>query len=145
MELFRSIVAVGMRMRASMDRRLAEVGLTTQQAAVLTIAEGFDPPATLGDVSRALGTSHQNTRQIADALVRKGMLEVRVDDEDRRVRRLVPTAAIARVFEQRDADDRATVRAWTRALTDEEAALAADLVGRVLGDVDAFDVGTPTT
>ena len=138
-ELFRSVVALGMRMRAAMDRRLAEVGLTTQQAAVLTIAEGFGEAPTLGDVSRILGTSHQNTRQIADALVRKGLLEIRVDTRDRRVRRLVPTDAVAVVFGERDASDREAVRRWTRALSDADARRAASLLARVLRDVDAFE------
>lgn len=138
-ELFRSVVAIGMRMRSAMDRRLAPAGLTTQQAAVLTIAEGFPSPPTLGDVSRILGTSHQNTRQIADALVRKGLLEITVDEHDRRARRLVPTATIATVFADRDADDRAAVAGWTRALSDDEVEIAVALLGRVLADVDAFD------
>jgi DNA-binding MarR family transcriptional regulator len=138
-ELFRSVVALGMRMRAAMDRRLAEVGLTTQQAAVLTIAEGFGEAPTLGDVSRILGTSHQNTRQIADALVRKGLLEIRVDTRDRRVRRLVPTDAVAEVFGERDASDREAVRRWTRALSDADARRAASLLARELRDVDAFE------
>lgn len=141
-ELFRALLALGMRMRSAMDRRLAPSGLTTQQAAVLTIAEGFPSPPTLGEVSRLLGTSHQNTRQICDALERKGLLEIRVDEHDRRARRLVPTAAVAEVFADRDADDRAAVRRWTRALEDDEAALVVDLLGRVLVDLDAFDDAT---
>jgi DNA-binding MarR family transcriptional regulator len=131
-DLFRLLVALGIRMRSLMDRQLAPDGLTTQQAVVLTMVETADRPLSVADVSRLLGTTHQNTRQIVEALIRKGLLTAELDERDRRSRRLALTARVAEVFEGRDADDRRAVREWTAALDDEQAALAVELLSRLL-------------
>jgi DNA-binding MarR family transcriptional regulator len=131
-DLFRLLVALGIRMRSLMDRQLAPDGLTTQQAVVLTMVETADRPLSVADVSRLLGTTHQNTRQIVEALIRKGLLTAELDERDRRSRRLALTSRVAEVFEGRDADDRRTVREWTAALDDEQAALAVELLARLL-------------
>jgi DNA-binding MarR family transcriptional regulator len=131
-DLFRLLVALGIRMRSLMDRQLAPDGLTTQQAVVLTMVETADRPLSVADVSRLLGTTHQNTRQIVEALIRKGLLTAELDERDRRSRRLALTAQVAEVFDGRDADDRRAVREWTAALDDEQAALAVALLSRLL-------------
>jgi DNA-binding MarR family transcriptional regulator len=131
-DLFRLLVALGIRMRSLMDRQLAPDGLTTQQAVVLTMVETADRPLSVADVSRLLGTTHQNTRQLVEALIRKGLLTAELDERDRRSRRLSLTARVAEVFEGRDADDRRAVREWTAALDDEQAALAVELLSRLL-------------
>lgn len=131
-QLFRLIVAVSMQLRARMDARLAEVDLTTQQAAVLTYAGAVEPPPTQGQLARFLGTSHQNVRQLLDVLVRKGLVRVEVDAADRRVRRVRCTDAVPALFADREESDRAAVRAWLGALTDAEVEVAAMLLGRVL-------------
>jgi DNA-binding MarR family transcriptional regulator len=131
-DLFRLLVALGIRMRAQMDRRLSVIGLTTQQAAVLTFLETSDAALNVRDVSRLLGTTHQNARQIVAALERKGLLVDEPDPDDRRARRLRLTAAVAETFAGREAQDRAAVREWTRCLDDAEVARAVALLGRLL-------------
>lgn len=133
-DLFRLLVALGIRMRALMDRRLAPDGLTTQQAVVLTVVETADEPLCIADVSRLLGTSHQNMRQIVAVLVRKGLLTAEPDDRDRRSLRLALTPRVADVFDGREVDDRAAVREWTAALDDGEVAKAVALLSRLLAE-----------
>lgn len=135
-QLFRLLVTLGLRMRTRMDLRLAEVGLSTQQATVLTLVESAPEPPTLGDVARQLGTSHQNVRQLVDVLVRKGLLEVVADPRDRRARRLRSTAEVARVFDAREADDHAEVRRWLGALSDAEMEQAVGLLTRLTDDAE---------
>ena len=97
-QLFRLVLTLGNHLRSRMDQRLAPSGLTTQQAAALTIVDHADPPATLGAIARTMGTSHQNVRQIVAALERKGFVTVTVDPDDRRARRVVTTPAVAELF-----------------------------------------------
>ena len=134
-ELFRLALVLGLQLRARMDHRLSAIGLTTQQAAVLTLAER-SPGPTLGEVAAVLGTSHQNARQISDALARKGLVEVQVDAVDRRVRRVVATAAVAELFAGREDADHAAVREWFGTLSDEEIVAAVALLRRLLGALD---------
>ena len=134
-QLFRIVLTLATHLRTRMDRRLADVGLTTQQAGVLTfVAHSADPP-TLGDAARSLGTSHQNVRQIVAALERKGMLEVVTDAADGRVRRLTTTPRVTEVFETRDLGDHAVVAEWMAALSEEEQRRAVGLLNRLLRDL----------
>jgi DNA-binding MarR family transcriptional regulator len=131
-QLFRLVITLATHLRTRMDQRLASIGLTTQQAAVLTYLEGEESPATLGSVARALGTTHQNARQIIDALRRKGLVEVEVDPDDRRARRIIATPLVAELFVDRNLDDHLQVGEWLSALTVEEQAVAVGLLHRVL-------------
>jgi DNA-binding MarR family transcriptional regulator len=130
-QLFRLVVGIGLRLRTLMDQRLAEIGLTTQQAALLTLASAASPAATLQELADALGCTHQNARQLVDALARKGLVEVVADPADRRVRRIRCTSSVEALFVDRDAADAAAIRAWFGALSDDELATAAELLGRV--------------
>lgn len=114
--VFRLLIVLGLRLRALMDRRLSGIGLTTQQAAVLTIIDLAERPPKQGDIAAVLGSSHQNVRQLLDALERKGLIEERPDEDDGRACRLVTTPAVARLFASRDEDDEAAVRRWMKGL-----------------------------
>lgn len=118
--LFRVLIVLGLRLRALMDKRLASSGLTTQQAAVLTIVETRPNPPRLRDIAATLGSSHQNARQLVDALVKKGLLQEQVDPDDGRAVRLVLTPAVRRLFVGRDAADHEAVRRWLGGLTARE-------------------------
>jgi Fur family transcriptional regulator, stress-responsive regulator len=88
--LFRLVLMVAHSMRTRMDEALRGDGLTTQQAALITAVEAMGSPS-LTQAAAVLGTTHQNSRQVADALVRKGFLRIVQDPQDGRVRRLVTT------------------------------------------------------
>lgn len=134
-ELFRTVITLASHLRTRMDRRLADVGLTTQQAAVLTVVDTADEPPTLGDVAALLGSSHQNARQIVAALERKGLLEITVDPSDRRARRLHVTPAVHTLFAARDPSDHSEVEQWLGALSEDEQRRTVELLHRVLADL----------
>lgn len=138
-QLFRAVLTLATHLRTRMDQRLAEAGLTTAQAGVLTVVGACEQPPTLTATARALGTSHQNVRQVVAALERKGMVEVRPDPGDGRVRRLAVTGRVAEVFADRDLADREEVARWLAPLTDGEQRQAVGLLERVLREL----VGEP--
>jgi DNA-binding MarR family transcriptional regulator len=119
-----------------MDARLAGIGLTTQQAAVLTFAAARPAPPSQGEIAAFLGTSHQNVRQLLNGLERTGLVVVEVDPRDRRARRIRVTDAVAPLFADRDADDHAAVRAWLGGLSDEELDQAIVLMRKALVGID---------
>lgn len=134
-QLFRVLLTLATHLRTRMDQRLAEVDLTTPQAGVLTFVSASEQPPSLGDTARALGTSHQNARQVVAALERKGMIEVRPDAADGRVRRLAVTERVAEAFADRDLADHREVAQWLSALTEDEQRQAVGLLSRVLKEL----------
>lgn len=113
---FRLLFTVSARLRARMDRLLAPI--TTQQAAVLTVIGAGAP--SVSEVAGALSTTHQNVKQVARALERKGFVRIEGDPRDGRVRRLVATEKSARHWAQRDPGDHAQTAAWFDALAPGE-------------------------
>ena len=134
-QLFRAVIGLASHLRTRMDQRLASIGLTTQQAAVLSVVESAPAPPTLGEVAAVLGSSHQNARQIVSALERKGLLEVAVDPDDRRARRLRITPEVSALFAERDPSDHVEVGQWLGVLSEDEQRLAAEMLHRVLADL----------
>ncbi|MBX3573701.1 MAG: MarR family transcriptional regulator [Mesorhizobium sp.] len=112
-----------------MDERLRTDGLTSQQAVLLTIVGGGSP--TLGEVARAMSTTHQNVKQIATALERKGMLAIVPDPADARVRRLMSTEVGRNYWRERDDEDFDALGGWFSALDASEQRELADLLARL--------------
>ena len=85
----------------------------------------------LSQAAAALGTTHQNARQLADALQRKGFLQISTDQADARVRRLSTTAKSTSYWRDRSAADQQQVLDWFGDLTPAEAQTLFDLLAKV--------------
>src|SRR3954462_2021238 len=116
---FRVLLLVGQRLHRLMDQRLRADGLTTQQAALLTVVTALGRPS-LGEAADAMGTTHQNAAQLAAALTRKEFLRVEPDPADRRRRRLIATETNDQYWRGRDAADHNAVADWFSTLPDSE-------------------------
>lgn len=130
--LFRLLSAGAAALRARLDREMAATGITTQQAAMLQFIEAQPASPTIGAVATGLSMTHQNVKQIALALARKGFLTIDVDAKDRRARRLTTTALHRSFWAQRNPNDFAQVQAWTAGLTGDEVAQAVQLLRKLL-------------
>lgn len=133
---FRLLMASGARLRALLDRELAPSGVTVQQGALLSWIEAQGAPPTIGQVAAGLGMTHQNVKQIALALERKGFLEIAVDEADRRARRLVLTAHHRRFWRQRNPDDFAAIERWLADWRDDEVQQVVVLLKRLHRHLD---------
>ena len=127
---FRLIVLVAQELRTLMDQLLRADGLTTQQAAMITVVDLLGTPS-LSQAATAFGTTHQNARQLADALERKGFLQISTDDADARVRRLSTTAKSTSYWRDRSAADQQQVLDWFGNLTPAEAQTLFELLAKV--------------
>ena len=58
---------------------------------MLVVTHLFEKPPTLQAAADALGTSHQNAKQIAVKLQEKNYLKIEKDKSDSRSLRLIPT------------------------------------------------------
>lgn len=133
---FRLIIVLAQKLRTLMDQLLRQDGLTTQQAALITVAEASHRPS-LSQAAAALGTTHQNVKQIAAALERKGFLRLVQDHDDGRVRRLVTTPRSRRYWAERSTSDQQRVLEWFTDLSDDEARTLFELLVRLTSRVDA--------
>jgi DNA-binding MarR family transcriptional regulator len=133
---FRATLVLAQRLRYLMDDRLRADGLTTQQAALLTVVRALGRPA-LSEAAAALGTTHQNAAQLVAALERKGMLRTEADPADKRRRLLAATAEGARYWSERDAGDEEAVADWFASLTPDEVATFSALAERILAGLRA--------
>ena len=126
--LFRLLLVSAAQLRTALDRELAPTGITSQQGTLLQLVEAQAKPPTISDVARALDMTHQNLKQIALALQRKGFLEIVVDPLDRRARRLQLTPHHHRFWKHRNPSDFAAVESWTAGLSDDEIESAVNLL-----------------
>lgn len=127
---FRLIAYTSQRLRHLLDRRLREEGLTSQQGFLLTVVRMSGRP-TLGEVARSMSATHQNVKQLAVALERKGMLRIVPDDGDARAKRLEATEAGRRGWQDRNAGDFAAIADWFGALSVREQEELVRLLSRV--------------
>lgn len=134
--VFRMLVMEGARLRGLLDRVLAPTGLTTQQGAMLSWIEAQPSAPMISAAAAALAMTHQNVKQIATALERKGFLEIRVDAQDRRMRRLALTERHHHFWQARNADDFAAVQSWLSIWTDPQVQQVLRLLRRLHRHLD---------
>jgi DNA-binding MarR family transcriptional regulator len=132
---FRLVIVLATQLRALMDRRLSSSDLTTQQAALLSVALAAEAPPTQGELAAALGVSHQNVRQLTASLERKGFLGIEADPEDRRVKRFAPTKTVKSLFARRNTEDFAAVASWFSNLDSREVTTLVELLARLSGSI----------
>ena len=121
------------RLAAYLERDLAEIcviaGLKTGQFQVLAELQSRDPlPMTASDLARAIVITSGGMTPVLDQLEERGLIDRRIDAEDRRARRVTITekgrSLINRALEQRIARHRALNAALS---TEEREALSATL------------------
>lgn len=139
-QAFRLVLALAQQLRTLMDRQLGASGVTTQQAALLTVVDMLGRPA-LTEAARALAMTHQNVKQLATALERKGFLEIVPDDNDARSKRLVTTRRHKAFWGRRNATDHASVAEWFAGMSDEEVARLVKLLAKAMDSARAARAG----
>ena len=127
---FRLLTFASQRLRYLLDQELAKDGLTSQQGFLLTLARAMPRPS-MSDLAAAMSTTHQNVKQMALALERKGMLRIVTDENDGRVRRIELSEEGAMGWRDRDREDFAVIGRWFSALSTDEQAQLAGLLARL--------------
>ncbi|MDU6877348.1 MarR family winged helix-turn-helix transcriptional regulator [Clostridium tepidum] len=95
--------------------------LTTKQwFFMLILMNFFKESPTLSELANEMGTSHQNTKQIAIKLEEKGFLVMEKDTKDKRILRLTPTNKIQKYIKLRENKDHFFIEKFFNILTKEE-------------------------
>lgn len=135
--LFRLVLALSSELRYRLDRALQSDGLTTQQAMLLHHIEVSAAPPRMTELARAMGVSHQNIKQLALALERKGFLAIQPDPSDGRAKCLVLCPQHRATWTRRNAGDFDLVCQWTSALGDDDINAMVSSITTLLADLDA--------
>lgn len=119
--IYGSIFFFANRLQVVMDRFLREQGITSKQwFLTVTIQEFFKEPPTLNEVSRAMGSSYQNVKQLALKLEEKGFLKIEKDSKDKRVLRLKLTQESQIFWESREDESKNFLLGFFKDLSQEE-------------------------
>ena len=135
--VFRLVLLAAQQLRYLMDRRLADAGLTTQQAMLLTVLDALGGSALLGEAADKLMMTHQNVKQLVQSLESKSFVSLEVDEHDGRARRVKPTAKSRRFWQHRNQDDHAAVASWMNELSPEELATLSRLLLKLVRQVES--------
>lgn len=95
--------------------------LTTKQwFFMLTLTTFFESPPTLSQLANQMGTSHQNSKQLAIRLQEKGFLTIEKDERDNRVLRILSTKKIDDYVKTRQNKDHNFIEDLFRVLKNSE-------------------------
>lgn len=120
--------AIRRAMQRPLEAEVVRGELTAPQIAVMRVVVREDG-IPLRDLSRAVSLAHSTVSGIVDRLEKRGMIERRVDEEDRRITRIFPAEVVARfVREELPAMARRPLEtALARTGSEERAALEASI------------------
>jgi len=101
--IFGLFLIISNKMNTLLEREFKEFDVTTKQWFLSeTINSLFDSPPTLKEVATAMGSSHQNIKQVAIKLQEKGLMTLEKDKKDARVTRLRMTEQSYDFWKQTD-------------------------------------------
>lgn len=89
--IFGYIIVIASKLHMVGDNYLSEDNMTLSQWFLSTSIAQFGYSPTLKEVAESMSTSHQNVKQLALKLQKKGFLDIVKDEEDKRAIRLVLT------------------------------------------------------
>jgi len=100
--IFGSLFMIAGKLQTLLDRELAGHQMTSRQWFLSCVIDNlFDSPPTLNEVAAAMGSSHQNVKQVALKLQEKGFLKMTRDSRDARAIRLELTKKSSSFWEAR--------------------------------------------
>ena len=102
------------------EKALPELEALPQSQLRLLFAIGFNPDATMTEFSERLCVSQSTVTQLADRLVRRGLVERIADPADRRVVRMHPSDAGRDILDRAERARRLTLEAVWSILSEEQ-------------------------
>jgi DNA-binding MarR family transcriptional regulator len=100
-DVFTKIFLLSLKMENIGNNTLKKDQLTIKQFLLIASIESFDEPPSIKEVADKVSTSHQNVKEIADRLEKRGFIKIEMDEKDKRILRLITTEKNARYWESR--------------------------------------------
>ncbi|HEY5557955.1 MarR family transcriptional regulator [Acetobacterium sp.] len=140
--IFGSILVVANQMDTLLGRELKEHDLTTKQWLLTIVVENsFEYDPSIKEVAKAMGSSHQNVKQVALKLEKKGFLSLEKDKNDARVVRIKLTNRIAAFAEESELKADNFTRKLFKRISKEEMATTRLLLEKMLFNLTEMETG----
>ncbi len=123
---------VEQRWRYVIEKELEPDGITAKQwLMAIVVASAFKSPPSIQEVADALSTTHQNVKQIAASMERRGFMRLERDEKNRRIIRLKITERCLGLFKKRDEEDIKAILRIFENLTDEEVNALFNIIAKI--------------
>ncbi|WP_231844809.1 MarR family transcriptional regulator [Methanocella arvoryzae] len=126
------VFLIEQRWRYYIEKELEPDGITAKQWLMLiVIGAGFRHAPSIQEVADAMSTTHQNVKQVAAAMERRGFMTLERDPENRRIIRLKVTQKCHDLFRNRDEHDKQAMLRMFEGLDDEEMKALFNIVAKL--------------
>jgi len=120
------------RWRYYIDKSLEPDGITTKQwLMIIIIAMGFKNPPSIQEVADAMSTTHQNVKQIATSMERRGFMTLERDSNNKRIIRLKVTDRCHTMFKKREEKDIKEIFRMFENLSDDEMKALFNIIAKI--------------
>jgi DNA-binding MarR family transcriptional regulator len=101
-ETFERLLNLSHQVELAMDRMLRQDDLTVKQFQMIAIiGKRFTSPPSIMELAEQMGTTHQNVKQLALQLERRGYVEIFRDERDKRIWRVRLTEKNAAYWQEK--------------------------------------------
>jgi len=134
--IFGSLLFTANRMDTLLERELKEFDITSKQWMLSIIIDNlFNEAPTMKDVAKEMGSSHQNVKQVALKLEKKGLLKMTKDKKDARVTRLNMTDESYQFCAKTQPKGTAFVEEVFENITKDELTEARNVMNKIMGNL----------
>jgi DNA-binding MarR family transcriptional regulator len=98
---------------------------------LIIIGAGFKAPPSIREVADAMSTTHQNVKQIAASMERRGFMVLERDTENKRIIRLKVTDKCHALFKKREENDVKAVLGLFENLSDDEVKALFNIIAKM--------------
>ncbi len=119
-DIFTKLFLLSRRLEHISNRVLEKDELTIKQFLLIAAIESFDEAPSISKLAHKMTSSHQNVRELADRLQKRGFVKIERDEQDRRVLRLSTTKKNWDYWESRLAEHERYIYRLFKPFSDEE-------------------------
>ncbi len=137
------VFLVEQRWRYVVEKELEPDGITAKQwLMAIVVGNGFREPPSIQEVANALSTTHQNVKQIADGMEKRGFLRLWRDEKNKRIIRMQITDKCTALFKGREEKDVKSIFGMFENLTDEEMEAFFNIIAKIEHQADELYQGS---
>ena len=131
------VFMVEQRWRYFIDKELEPDNVTMKQWLMLiVISSAFKTPPSIREVAEAMSTTHQNVKQIAASMERRGFVTLDRDPDNKRIIRLKVTDRCLALFKGREEHDVKAILRMFENLTDDEVKALFNIIAKMESQAD---------
>jgi DNA-binding MarR family transcriptional regulator len=126
------VFLIEQRWRYVVEKDMEPDGITAKQwLMAIVVANGFKTPPSIQEVADAMSTTHQNVKQVADSMEKRGFMRLWRDEKNKRIIRMQVTDRCLALFKGREEKDVQTILSMFDNLTDEEVTALFNIIAKM--------------